>query len=347
MRQCAASLGHALRFFGHSTGTGTFEEREAGECGICYTRAVRAVFFGTPAIAVPALRALAEEAEIVGVVCQPDRPAGRGLNLQAPAVKVAALDLGFEVHQPVKVKTGNLDEWLRERTPDVALVMAYGRILPPAVLAAPRRGCMNLHASLLPRWRGAAPINWAIAHGDTESGVCLMQMDEGLDTGPVYARLSVSIGPEETAGELAEQLAGTAAQLVRQSLRAAVAGALEAVPQEHENATHAPPLERADGALNFSKGARELVNLVRALSPRPGAHTLLNGRPLKVARARLAGQPPLGEPGLVSIRDKRVLISTADGTFELCRAQLEGRKELAAIDLANGRALKDGDVVGR
>ncbi len=310
---------------------------------------MRAVFFGTPAIAVPALRALAEVAEIVGVVCQPDRPAGRGLHLQPPAVKVAALELGFGhlLHQPVKVKTGNLDEWLRERTPDVALVMAYGRILPPAVLAAPRRGCMNLHASLLPRWRGAAPINWAIAHGDTESGVCLMQMDEGLDTGPVFARLSVSIGPEETAGELAEQLAGTAAHLVRTSLRPAVDGELEAIPQEHEHSTHAPPLERADGALNFSKGVHELVNLVRALSPRPGAHTLLKGRPLKVAQARLAREPALGEPGLVSIRDKRVLVSAVDGAFELCRAQLEGRKELAAIDLANGRALKEGDVLGR
>ena len=283
----------------------------------------------------------------MGVVCQPDRPAGRGLNLQAPAVKVAALELGFEVHQPVKVKTGNLDQWLSERTPDVALVMAYGRILPPLVLAAPRRGCMNLHASLLPRWRGAAPINWAIAHGDTESGVCLMQMDEGLDTGPVYARLAVDIGPEETAGELAEQLAKTAAQLVHQSLRAAVEGALPAVAQAHEQSTHAPPLERADGALNFAKPARDVVNLVRALSPRPGAHTLLNGRPLKVARARLSDIPALGEPGIVSVRDKRVLVSAVDGAFELCRAQLEGRKELDAIELIHGRALKDGDVLGR
>ena len=314
---------------------------------IWYTRGVRAVFFGTPAIAVPALRALAQVAEIVGVVCQPDRPAGRGLNLQPPAVKVAALELGFEVHQPVKVKTGNLDQWLSERTPDVALVMAYGRILPPAVLAAPRRGCMNLHASLLPRWRGAAPINWAIAHGDTETGVCLMQMDEGLDTGPVYARLAVSIGAEETAGELAEQLASTAAQLVRAELARAVDGQLEAVPQEHEKSTHAPPLDRADGALNFSKSVRDLVNLVRALAPRPGAHTLLHGKPFKIAHARLAEESAFGEPGLVKVEQKRVLVSAVDGAFELVRAQLEGRKELAAIDLVNGRALKVGDILGR
>lgn len=307
---------------------------------------MRAVFFGTPAIAVPALRALAEVAEVVGVVCQPDRPAGRGLNLQPPALKVAALALGLEVHQPLKVKTGNLDEWLRERTPDVALVMAYGRILPPAVLAAPRRGCMNLHASLLPRWRGAAPINWAIAHGDTETGICLMQMDEGLDTGPVFARRAIPIGEDETAGELSERLASTAADLVRDELGRAVHGWIEAVPQEHDKSTHAPPLERADGALNFRKSARELVNLVRALAPRPGAHTLLHGKPLKIAQARLSDSPAVAEPGSVSVDQKRVLISTIDGSFELLRAQLEGRKELPALDLINGRALKPGDVLG-
>ena len=308
---------------------------------------MRAVFFGTPAIAVPALRSLSEVADIVGVVCQPDRPAGRGLNLQPPAVKVAALELGFEVHQPIKVKTGNLDEWLRDRTPDVALVMAYGRILPSAVLSAPRRGCMNLHASLLPRWRGAAPINWAIAHGDTETGICLMQMDEGLDTGPVFARRAIPIGREETAGELAERLAETASQLVRDELARAVDGALTAVPQEHEKSTHAPPLERADGALSFAKTTRELVDLIRGLAPRPGAHTLLNGKPLKVAQARAAELSPRGEPGQVHVFDKRVLVSTVDGAFELVRAQLEGRKELPAIDLVNGRALKAGDILGR
>jgi methionyl-tRNA formyltransferase len=262
-------------------------------------------------------------------------------------VKVAALELGYAVHQPVKVKTGTLDQWLLERTPDVALVLAYGRILPPAVLGAPRRGCMNLHASLLPRWRGAAPINWAIMHGDTETGICLMQMDEGLDTGPVYARRALQIHAEETAGELAERLADTAARVVREELARAVDGALQAVPQEHELATHAPPLERRHGALNFSASARDLVNLVRGLAPRPGAHTLLHGRPFKIAQTRLDAGPARGEPGFVSVEQKRVLVSTVDGTFELCRAQLEGRKELSAIELIHGRALKAGDLLGQ
>jgi methionyl-tRNA formyltransferase len=206
---------------------------------------------------------------------------------------------------------------------------------------------MNLHASLLPRWRGAAPINWSIMHGDHETGICLMQMDEGLDTGPVYARRAIAIGDEETAGELAERLAATSAQLVREELVRAVAGELEAVPQEHDQSTHAPPLERADGALNFSKTARDLVNQVRGLAPRPGAHTLLNGKPLKISQARLSHSPASGEPGLVSVEQKRVLISTIDGSFELLRAQLEGRKELPAFDLINGRALKPGDILGR
>jgi methionyl-tRNA formyltransferase len=206
---------------------------------------------------------------------------------------------------------------------------------------------MNLHASLLPRWRGAAPINWAIAHGDTETGICLMQMDEGLDTGPVYARRAIPIGLDETAGELSERLASTAADLVRSELGRAVHGWIEAVPQEHDKSTHAPPLERADGALNFHKSARDLVNLVRGLAPRPGAHTLLNGKPLKINQARLSDSPPAGAPGLVSVDQKRVLVSTIDGTFELVRAQLEGRKELPALDLINGRALKSGDILGQ
>src|SRR6187402_1711915 len=147
---------------------------------------MRAVFFGTPLIAVPALQALTQVAEIVAIVCQPDRPSGRGLKLSAPPVKEAAQALGIDVHQPTKVRTGELATWLREKHADVALVMAYGRILPADVLAAPRRGAMNLHASLLPKLRGAAPINWAIVHGETQTGVSLMQMDEGLDTGPVY-----------------------------------------------------------------------------------------------------------------------------------------------------------------
>lgn len=307
---------------------------------------MRAVFFGTPAIAVPALRALNSVAEIVGVVCQPDRPAGRGLHLQPPAVKTAALELGLDVHQPLKVKTG-LDLWLRERSADIGVVMAYGRILPISVLEAPRAGCVNLHASLLPRWRGAAPINWAIAHGDGESGITLMQMDAGLDTGPLLSKHALAIGPEETAGELAERLALLAAEVVSQDVPRAARGELVKQTQDDAHATHARPLERADGELDFTRRASELANWVRALSPRPGAHTALRGKSLKVTRARALTEPARGAPGSLVFLSGRALVNTGEGLLEILRAQLEGRKELAVSELINGRALLPSDVLGK
>src|SRR6185295_16413735 len=221
---------------------------------------MRTVFFGTPGIAVPALRALAATTELVGVVCQPDRPAGRGLQLSEPAVKRAARELGVEVHQPVKVKTGTLHEWLKERELDAVVVMAYGRILPPAVLGAPRRGCLNLHASLLPKYRGAAPIQWAIMRGERETGISLMQMDEGLDTGPVYSRRSLPIGPEENAAELAERMAELAAEVVRSDVPRAIRGELVAEPQNEPEASLAPPIEREHTEVAWARPALEIVN---------------------------------------------------------------------------------------
>lgn len=308
---------------------------------------MRAVFFGTPELAVPALRALAEIANVVGVVCQPDRPAGRGLEVREPPVKVAARALGLEVHQPVKVRTGNLHEWMQERSPDVAVVLAYGRILPPAVLAAPRHGCLNLHASLLPRYRGAAPINWAIARGETETGFSLMQMDEGLDTGPVFCERRITIGPDETAGDLAERLAQLATEVIRSDLPRALRGELRAVPQDHAQATWAPPITREHTRVRWSESASSIVNLVRGMSPRPGAFTVLRGKNMRLSSVRSGpARSDLG-PGIVSILHRGpVLIGTGEGTVELVRAQLEGRKELAASELVNGRVLRDGDTLG-
>jgi methionyl-tRNA formyltransferase len=308
---------------------------------------MRTVFFGTPALAVPALAALAETSDLVGVVCQPDRPSGRGLSLRAPPVKSAALELGVEVHQPVKVKTGTLDQWLAERRADVAVVLAYGRILPPAVLDAPRRGCMNLHASLLPRYRGAAPINWAIIEGETQTGISLMQMDAGLDTGPVYSTRSIEVGPKETAGELSERIAELAAMVVRRDLARAVSGELTAVPQDPTRATRAPPLTAEHCRLSFDAPAIDIVNRIRGLAPRPGAFTTVRGKRLKVTQALPSDLPATGPPGRVTVWDKhRVLVATGEGTLELVRGQLEGRRELGARDLANGRALEEGDQLG-
>ncbi|MES1186744.1 MAG: methionyl-tRNA formyltransferase [Myxococcales bacterium] len=309
---------------------------------------MRAVFFGTPQVAVPALRALTQVAEVAAVVCQPDRPSGRGLKVASPPVKEAAVELGLSVHQPTKVRTGELADWLREKAVDVALVMAYGRILPADVLAAPRRGAMNLHASLLPRYRGAAPINWVIVHGETQTGVSLMQMDEGLDTGPVYARHALDLSDTETAGTLAERIATLAAHVVRADLAAAVDGKLVAEPQNEALASHAPLIERSHLQVDWGRSALDIARLVRGMAPRPGAFTLLGGKVLRLHEARPAPGPmaPGAAPGSVSILGKRALVATGSGTLELINAQLEGKKALMAQDLINGRVLTDGLVLG-
>lgn len=309
---------------------------------------MRAVFFGTPHIAVSALRALTQVAEVAAVVCQPDRPSGRGLKLATPPVKEAAVELGLDVHQPTKVRTGELARWLHDKQADVALVMAYGRILPADVLGAPRRGAMNLHASLLPRYRGAAPINWAIVHGETQTGISLMQMDEGLDTGPVYSRHALDLTETETAGSLTERLAALAAQVVLADLAAAVEGKLVAEPQDDAQATHAPLIERHHLQVDWGRSADEIARLVRGMAPRPGAFTLLGGKVLRLHEARPVPAPmaPGAAPGTVSVLGKRAVVATGQGTLEVVSAQVEGKKALMAADLINGRVLTDGLVLG-
>jgi methionyl-tRNA formyltransferase len=313
---------------------------------------VRAVFFGTPAIAVPSLEALVEIADVRAVVCQPDQPAGRGLELRAPAVKQRALELGLEVHQPRAVKKPELAAWLRSLEIDVALVIAYGRILPKAVLDAPRRGCMNLHASILPKYRGAAPITWAVVDGEPETGVSLMQMDEGMDTGPVFTIERVAIGEDTTAGELSEELARCAAHVVRTSLARAVAGELVAVPQDEAGATHARMLEKTDGRVDFAKDAKRVHDHVRGMTPWPGASTTVDDgkgpKTLKLLETRIGRREGVhGTPGeVIEARADRVEIACGEGTILLLRGQLEGRKPLGARELVAGRALGSGQRLG-
>ncbi|HEY8946701.1 MAG TPA: methionyl-tRNA formyltransferase [Polyangiaceae bacterium] len=307
---------------------------------------MRAVFFGTPALAVPALRALATVTDVAGVVCQPDRPAGRGLALSVPPVKTEAERLGLPVHQPQRVRDGSLRDWLAGTGADLAVVLAYGRILPPDVLATPRLGCVNLHASLLPKLRGAAPVQWALITGETETGISLMQMDAGLDTGPVFTRHSLSIGPDETAGELAERIAQLAAAVVLSDIPRLGAGELTAEPQDATLATHAPPLGREHGRIDWHLPSRAVHDLIRGLSPRPGAYTTHRGKALRVrSTARIAAAPALA-PGELRVERPKVLIGTGDGALELVTAQVEGRRELPALELVNGRALADGERLG-
>lgn len=312
--------------------------------------AFRAVFFGTPQFAVPCLDALADVAEVVAVVCQPDKPQGRGLELAAPPVKERAIELGIPVVQPTKLKTGEFAAWLRDQKVDVALVVAYGRILPKDVLEAPRLGCVNVHASLLPKYRGAAPITWAIVRGEPETGITLMQMDEGMDTGAMLEQLKTEIVADETAGELAERLSALGALAVRKGLPKYVAGGYTPIAQDHAKHTVAPILKKEDGRIDFTKPARVIHDHVRGMSPWPGAFTTSRGKGLKVHTTHVTDLPSGAKsaaPGTVVLADKsRVVVACGERAIELTRVQLEGKKAISASDWYAGRGVAEGDVLG-
>jgi methionyl-tRNA formyltransferase len=303
---------------------------------------VRAIFFGTPQLAVPSLEAVASIADVPLVICQPDRPAGRGMKLRPPPVKERALELGLRVEQPTKLRAPELAESLRALDADVAVVVAYGRILPKALLDAPRRGCVNVHASLLPRWRGAGPIQWAIVSGDDETGVCLMQMDEGLDTGPVIACERTPIGPDETAAELGVRLAVMGAALLRSWLPPWVDGNAQARAQPNVGVTVAPLLDKEHGRLDWSGPARAVHDRVRGLVPWPGAFAFLAGQRVKVHRTELRSRVGVaGEPGAVVRVDAEggVEVACGEGVLALRELQLEGRSRIGAAELLAGQRL--------
>jgi len=308
----------------------------------------RTLFFGTPDIAVPALRALHELTEVVAVVCQPDKALGRDPTPQPPATKRAALELGLPVHQPTKVKTPDFARWVRDQRADAAVVLAYGRILTREVLDTPRLGCLNLHASLLPRYRGAAPIQWAIVQGEAETGICLMQMDEGIDTGPVLAVRRLAIGPEETAEQLSGRMAQLAAEVVRTDVLDALAGKLSPTPQDHAAATLAPILTKEHGLIDWGRPAAAIHDQVRGFYPWPGAYTASKGRAFKVLEARVVTEPGVGgEPGVVLDAPKNKLwVACGQGALSIELGQLEGKKALPAGDLLRGRAAVVGERLG-
>jgi methionyl-tRNA formyltransferase len=311
--------------------------------------AFRAVFFGTPQFAVPCLEALTEIADVVGVVCQPDRPQGRGLELTAPPVKKRAIELGLNVVQPTKLKTGEFAAWLRDQKVDVALVVAYGRILPKDVLDAPRLGCVNVHASLLPKLRGAAPITWAVVNGEPETGVTLMQMDVGMDTGAMLEQFATPVAEEETAGELSERLSAIGALATRKGLPTYVSGGYTPIEQDHAKATLAPMLKKEDGRIDFTKPARAVHDHVRGMTPWPGAVTTARGKMLKVHATRVTDVPQgkKAEPGTVVFADKtRVVVACGERGVELSRVQLEGKKAIGSGDWFLGRGIAEGDKLG-
>jgi methionyl-tRNA formyltransferase len=300
----------------------------------------RAIFFGTPLFAVPTLEALLEVADVPLVVTQPDRPSGRGMKTKPPPVKELAASRGIEVIQPKKVRDGTLAERIRGEEADVGVVIAYGRILPASVLEAPRLGCINVHASLLPRWRGAAPIQWAIVHGDAETGVCLMQMDEGMDTGPVLACDRTPIEDDETAGELSNRLSQMGGVLLERQLPRFVRGELSPTAQDDSAATMAPLLAKRDGRLDFSQGARAVHDRARGMNPWPGAQTTLDDKRVKVhATTVQAESGSHGDPGTVVVADKNgICVACGEGMIAILELQLEGRKRMSAEAFTAGHS---------
>lgn len=311
---------------------------------------MKLVFCGTPRFAVPTLEALiAAKHEIALVVSQPDRPVGRAQELTAPPVKQTALAAALEITQPEKIKnTVEFRARLEAIAPDAIVVVAYGRIIPPWMLALPRFGCINLHASLLPRYRGAAPIQWAVAMGETVTGNTTMLLEEGLDTGPILLQREVPIKPEQTAVDLFDVLAREGAPLVVETLAGLENGTITPKPQDHALATLAPLLTREDGRMEFGQyTAPELVNRWRGFQPWPGAYAMLDGKKLIVHRMQTALLGGSALPGEVDVSEGRLRVACAqDSGLEITELQLEGKKRMAASDFLRGAGLKSGSRLG-
>jgi len=314
---------------------------------------MRTVFMGSPQFAVPSLISLHAATEVVGVVCQPDKPAGRGLSLVAPEVKQKALELGLHVLQPafLRPSKSNFLEALRALAPELIVVVAYGKILPPEVLAVPRLGCWNVHGSLLPGYRGAAPIQWAILRGETVTGITLMQMDAGMDTGPMMIKRELPIGDEDTGGTMHDSLSQLGAQTLAEGLRMLLGGTPPvAVAQDHNLATMAPKFEKDHGRADFTRSARAVSAQLRAVDPWPGAFTTLpveGGEPLllKLWQPRLSSGS--GAPGEILAVDKLgVHVACGEGAVAIAELQLPGRKRMSATALNSGMPLTRGTILG-
>lgn len=320
---------------------------------------------GTPESAVPTLRRCVEDGhEVAAVWTQPDRPSGRGGRLKSPPVKEFAEAQGLAVHQPSKIKTEEARELFESHAADAAVVVAYGRILPPSFLRAPRRGCINVHFSLLPKYRGAAPVNWAIVRGESETGVTTMLMDEGLDTGPVLLQERTRIGVDETAPELLSRLAELGAELLSETL--ARLDLIEPQPQRDEDATLAPMLRREDGLIDWNSTATEIERRVRGFQPWPNAHTSFRGRRLIIWRAEAfesqrneSGRaehenPPAGDAlikdatagEVVTARGEGLLVASGNGLLRIAELQLEGKQRMSARDFINGMRVTTGEHLG-
>ncbi len=297
---------------------------------------MRIVYMGTPPFAVPPLQALITAGhELAGVVTRRDKPAGRGRSLTPPAVKIAAEQAGITVFQPKRVREPESIAAIRAMGPEVIVVAAYGQILPREVLAMPKYGCVNIHASLLPAYRGAAPINWSIINGETRTGITIMQMDEGLDTGAILAQEGIPIDLRDTTGTLTEKLSQTGCRLVVDALSRIEAGEISPVPQDPGKATLAPLLKKEDGLINWELHAAAIHDRVRGLSPWPGAFSFLDGAMVKVLETEVV--PGNGDPGTLTSQGKDVLaVGTGNKLLRIVSIQLEGKRPMTAAEFLRG-----------
>jgi methionyl-tRNA formyltransferase len=308
---------------------------------------MRLVYMGTPQFAVPPLHALAEAGhEIAGVVTRIDKPAGRGRTVTAPAVKTAAVQMGLPLYQPKRVREPAFIDELRKLNPEVIIVAAYGQILPKEVLALPKYGCINIHASLLPAYRGAAPINWAVIHGDKETGITIMQMDEGMDTGAVLMQESLPIGPKDTSGTLTETLSTLGARLITKALPLVQSGILKPIVQDGSKATPAPLLKKENGHVDWALPATDIHNRVRGFTPWPGAYTFLDGVMIKILETEVL--PGEGEPGLMRQgADNTLEVGTGKGLLRVILLQPAGKKPMHAADFLRGHRGIEGKKLGK
>ena len=318
---------------------------------------LRILFCGTPQFAVPTLKHLLAQTdfELLGVITQPDRPRGRGQEVSFSHVKEVALAANLPVHQPEKIRSPESQALLQKLAPDCIVIIAYGQIIPATLLSIPKLGWINLHAGLLPKYRGAAPINWAIVNGETRTGVTSMRIDAGVDTGDILLQREIEIGPTETAPELTVRLSELGAPPMAETLRGLAAGTIVPRPQDHSKATHAPMLKKEDGRIDWNRPAHEIYNRMRGFAPWPGAYTSFRGQTCgvwgePVSKEEAVRLPPgrLGAPaGTLSNEGNALLVSCGDTTVLRLRAvKLEGRKQVSGAEFANGAHLKLGERFG-
>ncbi len=307
---------------------------------------MRVVFLGTPEFAVPSLRALASTHHVLAVFTQPDRPKGRGNKLSPSPVKAAAETLGIPIYQPERIRRAPNPELLASFAPDLMVVVGYGQIIPQTIIDIPKHGILNVHASLLPKYRGAAPVQWAIANGEIRTGVTIMQIDAGLDTGDMLFAHLISIEPDETAPSLSARLADVGADLLIETLNQLELGEVHHEKQNEAEATYAPILKKEDGSIDWSRTAQQTYNRLRGFTPWPGAYTSFRGAQLLVVRARPAECNALS-PGAIEAAKPRLLVGCGGGTaLELLEVQLAGKGRMSAEAFLNGYRPRDNEMLG-